>query len=82
MVNVRYLTGFTGSAGLLLVLSDDVVFTQGAFDAFVGGTAAAQAEPVRVAEPAAEAAEADTAGSVEAGANASAEQSDAEEDEK
>ena len=27
LVNVRYLTGFTGSAGLLLVLPDDVVLT-------------------------------------------------------
>jgi Xaa-Pro aminopeptidase len=27
LVNVRYLTGFTGSAGLLLVLPDEVVFT-------------------------------------------------------
>src|SRR5204862_2702829 len=27
LVNARYLTGFTGSAGLLLVLPDDVVFT-------------------------------------------------------
>jgi len=26
MVNIRYLTGFTGSAGLLLVLPDDVLF--------------------------------------------------------
>src|SRR5438270_12506359 len=27
LVNLRYLTGFTGSAGLLLVLSDEVVLT-------------------------------------------------------
>ena len=27
LVNVRYLTGFTGSAGLLLVLPDDVLLT-------------------------------------------------------
>src|SRR5947209_7725150 len=27
LVNVRYLTGFTGSAGLLLVLPDDIVLT-------------------------------------------------------
>src|SRR3954471_5905826 len=27
LVNVRYLTGFTGSAGLLLVLPDEVVLT-------------------------------------------------------
>src|SRR4051794_37130349 len=27
LVNVRYLTGFTGSAGLLLILPDEVVFT-------------------------------------------------------
>ena len=29
LVNARYLTGFTGSAGLLLVLPDDVVCIQG-----------------------------------------------------
>src|SRR3954452_2689305 len=27
LVNVRYLTGFTGSAGLLLVLADEVLLT-------------------------------------------------------
>lgn len=43
--NVRYLTGFTGSAGVLLVAARPVFFTDGRY----AGQAAAQVEGVRIA---------------------------------